>query len=140
MFVHDTQLRVRYAEVDQMGYVYYGNYAQYFEVARVEALRSLGASYRDLENAGILMPVSHYSIDYIRPAHYDDALTIRLEVPELPRSKIVFLYTTFRGDEILNKARTDLVFLSADSMRVRRAPPAITEHLAPFYTKGTSKN
>ncbi len=116
-----------------MGYVYYGNYAQYFEVARVEALRSLGTSYRDLEDSGVFMPVAHYSIDYLRPAHYDDALTIRLQVPELPRSKIVFLYTTFRGDEILNTARTDLVFLSADTMRVRRVPSAIMEHLAPFY-------
>lgn len=133
MFSHDTQIRVRYAEVDRMGYVYYGNYAQYFEVARVEALRSLGTSYRELEDSGVLMPVSHYEIDYLRPAHYDDALTIRLEVPELPRAKITFLYTTFRGDEILNKARTDLVFLSVKTNRVRRVPDFITSHLQSYF-------
>ena len=76
-FIHETKVRVRYGETDQMGYCYYGNYAQYFEVGRVEALRSLGCSYKALEDQGIMLPVSEYNVKYKRPAYYDDELTIQ---------------------------------------------------------------
>ena len=75
MFQSTTKVRVRYAETDQMGYCYYGNYAQYYEVARVEALRSLGISYKNLEAQGYLLPVSDFSIKYILPAFYDEELS-----------------------------------------------------------------
>ena len=77
MFTHKTKLRVRYAETDQMGYVYYGNYATYFEVARVEAMKSLGISYKELEEAGVMMPVLHYATKFYKPALYDDELIIK---------------------------------------------------------------
>ncbi len=77
MFVHETKLRVRYGETDQMGVVYYGNYALYYEVGRVEALRSIGMTYKGLEESGVMMPVAEVTSKYIRPAKYDDELTIR---------------------------------------------------------------
>ena len=76
MFKSETKIRVRYAETDQMGYCYYGNYAQYFEVARVEALRSLGVTYKTMEENGIWLPVVDFSINYLQPAYYDEELTI----------------------------------------------------------------
>jgi acyl-CoA thioester hydrolase len=77
MYSVKNQIRVRYAETDRMGYVYYGNYAQYFEVARVEMLRGLGISYKTLEDSGIMLPVLDFTIKYIKPAFYDDLLTIK---------------------------------------------------------------
>ena len=76
MIKNQTKIRVRYAETDQMGYVYYGNYAQYFEVGRVEWLRSLGVSYKSLEESGIMLPVIKLEVDFIKPGKYDDLLTI----------------------------------------------------------------
>ena len=92
MLEHEIKLRVRYSETDQMGYVYYGNYAQYFEVARVEALRSLGITYKELEEEGILLPVLEFTIRYIKPAYYDDQLTIKVRIPVLPKARIFFEY------------------------------------------------
>ena len=77
MIEHKEVLRVRYGETDQMGFVYYGNYALYFEVARVEALRSLGISYAQLEKEGVLLPVYEFTTKYLKPANYDDMLTIK---------------------------------------------------------------
>jgi len=127
---HHTFLRVRYSETDQMGFVYYGNYAAYFEVARVEALRSLGISYKSLEENGILMPVKHYEISYLRPARYDEQLQIKTTIKEIPKSEILFEYETLNEKkEIINKAKTSLVFLNASKMRPIRAPQLIIDAL-----------
>ena len=77
MYISEHKVRVRYAETDQMNVVYHGNYAQYFEVGRVEAIRQLGLSYKDLEASGIIMPVIEWTAKFLRPAHYDDLLTVR---------------------------------------------------------------
>ena len=81
MFTSEISLRVRYAETDRMGYAYYGNYATWFEVARVEALRTLGLNYRELEDDGILLPVIDYHTRYLKPAFYDDELTVKTTIP-----------------------------------------------------------
>jgi len=113
-----------------MGFVYYGNYAAYFEVARVEALRSLGISYKSLEENGILMPVKHYEISYLRPARYDEQLQIKTTIKEIPKSEILFEYETLNEKkEIINKAKTSLVFLNASKMRPIRAPQLIIDAL-----------
>ena len=95
MYEFNVRLRVRYAETDQMGYCYYGNYAQYFEVARVETLRSLGVSYKEIEDNGILLPVSDYQIKYILPAFYDEELNIKCVIKEISEFKIKFEYPLF---------------------------------------------
>src|ERR1700744_5951537 len=84
MYVSETTIRVRYAETDQMNVVYHGNYAQYFEVGRVESLRQLGLSYKELEATGVIMPVIEWTAKFLRPAHYDDLLTVRTTLRELP--------------------------------------------------------
>ena len=93
MFVHEQKIRVRYAETDQMGYVYYGNYAAYYEVARTEMLRQTGFSYKELEELGVMMPVLEMNIKYIQPAKYDELLTIKVIIKEKTFSKSVFFLT-----------------------------------------------
>jgi acyl-CoA thioester hydrolase len=122
-FTNKTQIRVRYSETDQMGYCYYGNYAQYFEVGRVEALRSLGCSYRELEAQGIMLPVRDFHVKYILPAYYDDLLTVETIIAEIKGPKIIFHYNLFNErNELISEAMTSLVFVQKESMRPI-APP-----------------
>lgn len=112
MIKTETTLRVRYAETDQMGYVYYGNYAQYYEVGRVEAMRSLGFSYKEMEERGILMPVINLNVNYKRPALYDDEVRIVTMVKTLPNVRITFEYECYNQlDELLNTGSVTLVFI-----------------------------
>jgi acyl-CoA thioester hydrolase len=133
MFTHDAPARVRYAETDQMGYVYYGRYAELFEVGRVEAMRALGFPYRALEAEGIMLPVAELSIRYRRPARYDDLLTIRTSITHPPTARIVFRYELLRDDELLCEGETTLVFVDGADMRPRRAPEALIGALAPYF-------
>ncbi len=127
---HHTFIRVRYSETDQMGFVYYGNYAAYFEVARVEALRSLGISYKSLEEGGVLMPVKNFEIDYLKPAKYDEMIEIVTTIKETPKSGILFEYESLNEKkEVINRAKTTLVFLDAARMRPIRVPQLIIEAL-----------
>jgi len=116
-------LRVRYAEADPMKYVYYGNYAQYFEVARVELFRSIGMSYNEIENQGIWLPVSDYKIKYLRPALYDQKLEIRTYIKKIPGVKIEFEYEIYNEDHVkITEASTTLFFLDAKTNRVIKCP------------------
>ena len=133
MFTTTNIIRVRYAETDRMGYAYYGNYATYFEVARVEALRELGITYKSLEDEGVLLPVTEYSIRFLKPAFYDDDLTIRTVIPVKPTARIRFEYETYRGDELLNKAWTELVFVGRDSGKPIRCPEDIELAMEPYF-------
>jgi acyl-CoA thioester hydrolase len=130
MLQHEIKIRVRYAETDRMGYVYYGNYATYFEVARVEMLRSWGFSYRTLEDEGVLLPVLEYSIKYIRPAYYDDELRIVTTMKALPSARIKFDYVIFNSrDEMITVAETTLVFINKDTGRPQAAPDDLMQKL-----------
>ena len=128
MYSFETNLRVRYGETDQMGFVYYGVYAQYFEVGRVELLRSLGISYKALESMGFILPVVQMNINYKKPAFYDDELIIRTMVRLLPSTKIVFHYETFNehGD-LINTAKVILVFVNKETKRPCLAPSVIID-------------
>jgi acyl-CoA thioester hydrolase len=111
-----------------MGYCYYGNYASYFEVGRVEALRSLGMSYRSLEENGVMLPVSHFEVDYVRPALYDDELTITTAITEVKGPRLFFEYEIHNGQEaLIAKAKTTLVFVSKPTMRPIAPPEAFVE-------------
>ena len=119
-------LRVRYGETDPMKYVYYGNYAEYLEVARVELFRSIGISYDEIEKNGIWLPVSEYHIKYIKPAKYDDLLLIHTKITERPTAKIKFEYTIFNEqNEKLTEAYTTLFFLDAETQKINRCPDFI---------------
>lgn len=135
MYQTQINLRVRYAETDQMGYVYYGNYAMYYEIGRVEALRKLGFSYKKLEASGVHMPVLSLHIDYIRPAHYDDLLGLVVCIPRMPQARICFRYELFREKELLSKGETILAFVSAATGRPLRLPTALAQLLAPQFAQ-----
>jgi acyl-CoA thioester hydrolase len=126
-----TNIRVRYAETDQMGFCYYGNYASYFEVARVEALRQRGIQYKELEQNGILLPVKKLEITYHQPAKYDDFLEIRTQIVQLEGVRIAFTYKTYNEvGVLLNEAYTLLVFVSAETQKPIAIPTAIFEQLS----------
>lgn len=122
--IHTTHsIRVRYGETDPMKYVYYGNYAEYFEVARVELFRTLGMSYDAIEKRGIFLPVSEYKIKYIRPALYDQLLEIHTRVKKIPGVKIEFDYEIYNEDQVkITEATTTLFFLDAETHKIVRCP------------------
>lgn len=123
MRTSEISIRVRYSETDRMGYCYYGNYAQYFEVGRVEALRELGVSYKELEDDGIALPVSHYSVEYKRPAYYDDVLQVITTIVSCEGARIEFEYKVNNQDkELLCTAKTTLVFVDMKTGRPIKAP------------------
>jgi acyl-CoA thioester hydrolase len=134
MFNYQTEIRVRYAETDQMGFVYYGNYATYYEVARVESLRSLGFTYKLLEEQGVLMPVVENWSKFIRPARYDDLLRIHVKVSELPAKRMVFEYEVFNDNQkLINLGKTTLAFLDKSNGKACEAPDSILNLLKPFF-------
>lgn len=136
MYSSETKVRVRYAETDRMGYVYYGNYATYYEVGRVEALRQLGLSYKEMEDNGIMLPVLEFSIKYFKPAFYDEELTIKTIIPEIPQARIKFLYECYNNNNILlNKGETTLVFVNTSSGRPCSAPDFFLDKIKPFFEK-----
>ena len=134
MFKSETKIRVRYAETDQMGYCYYGNYAQYFEVARVEALRSLGVTYKTMEENGIWLPVVDFSIKYLQPAYYDEELTILTNVVKEPTTRIFFTYETYNEKkEKINFGETSLVFLDKKLKKPVNCPINLREKLKKYF-------
>ncbi|MFK8039027.1 MAG: acyl-CoA thioesterase [Crocinitomicaceae bacterium] len=134
MYSFSTQTRIRYGETDQMGYCYYGNYALYLEVGRVEALRSLGMSYKALENMQILLPVLELNIKYFKPSFYDDLITIKTSITKLPKVRIHFEYEIFNEKkELLTKASTVLVFVSKENMKPTHCPKTLSDLLTPFF-------
>jgi acyl-CoA thioester hydrolase len=134
MFTAEVKVRVRYAETDQMGYVYYGNYATYYEVARVESLRSIGFNYRELEEEGIMLPVLENHSEFLLPAKYDDLLTIHVSIEDRPGVRINFRYEIFNEQEtLLHRGLTKLAFVSIDSGKPCRPPEHLRELLAPYF-------
>lgn len=135
MFAHETLIRVRYAETDQMGVVYHGHYFPYLESGRVEAMRSLGISYAELEKMGVSMPVVEMQVKYLRPAKYDDLLRVRTSLPHLPADhRIIFQQDVFRDPEtLLMKATIKLYFWDTHGNQKTPIPPALLEKLNPFY-------
>jgi acyl-CoA thioester hydrolase len=134
MISFETNIRVRYAETDQMGYVYYGNYATYYEVARVEFLRSLGFTYKLLEAQGVMMPVLENKSKFIRPAKYDDLLTIVVKLIEIPENRMTFEYEIFNEHKkLINIGETVLAFVDMKTGKSCVAPESILSLLKPLF-------
>lgn len=130
MYISESKIRVRYGETDQMGYCYYGNYAQFYEVGRVEALRNLGFSYRSLEDDGIALPVLEFKIKYLKPAYYDDLLTVKTTVHGITGTRIFFTYEMYNEKgELLNTGETTLVFVNKAKNKPCAAPEGLAERL-----------
>jgi acyl-CoA thioester hydrolase len=135
MFTSQTQIRVRYAETDQMGVVYHSNFFPYFESARAESIRDLGFTYADMERMGVIMPVVDVHCRYLRPAKYDDLLTIKTMLKELPvHHKIEFHHEVFNEqEELLAVAKIILYFMEAKGMKKTTMPAPLLEKIQPYF-------
>lgn len=122
------KIRTRYGETDQMGVIYYGNYALYLEVARIEWFRSLGLTYSEIEKQGIMLPVVSLNIEYKKPALYDQILSVNVSIRETPTSKITLDYQIYNQEnELLVTATTVLVFVSKETFKSVKAPKFILD-------------
>ena len=135
MYTAATTVRVRYAETDKMNVVYHGNFAQYFEVGRVEAMRALGYSYKEMEADGVIMPVVELNCKFVRPALYDDLLTIKTLLKELPTDyKITFSQEVYNEHgKLLAFAQVVLYFMDATSMTKTTMPARLANELETFF-------
>jgi acyl-CoA thioester hydrolase len=134
MFENSTKLRVRYGETDQMGYMYYGNYAEFYEVGRVEMLRSLGLTYSAMEEQGIKMPVLELHCKYLKPALYDEEITIKVIMDKMPGIRIHFRYELYNErNELINTGETLLVFINMKNNRPCLPTQEFLDKLKPFF-------
>jgi acyl-CoA thioester hydrolase len=136
MYSHDTQIRVRYGETDPMGYLYYGNYPIYYEVGRAEAIRALGLVYKEFEDVHhIMMPVMSMTMRYVRPALYDDVLTVRATLRHLPTDTVTFYMEIYNEKKkLVNGGSVKLCFVDMDTKRTVGTPEFILEKLRPFFS------
>lgn len=136
MYQHDFHKRVRYAETDKMGYLYYGHYAKYYEIGRVEMLRSLGLTYREMEDDwSVMMPVTSLQCRFVRPAYYDELLCIRTSLRELPGKFITFHVEIFNEkNKLVNGGSVRLCFVDTKTNKTVLAPDTLVNKLKPFFT------
>ncbi len=136
MLTAETHVRVRYSEVDRMGYLHHGNYPAYFEIGRTDLIRKLGLSYREMEDRGVLLPVRNISIRYYAPALYDDEVIIRTSLIKKPSIRLEFEYTmhSVAGD-LIAEAATTLVFVSAETRKPIRVPDFFQELIASYFNE-----
>lgn len=134
MFKFENKIRVRYADTDQMGYMYYGNYATFYEVARTDMLRSTGISYKDLEKMGVMMPVVNLECNYKKPAFYDELIRIETVIREKPSVKIKFEYSLYNEkDELINTGSTILVFVDMKTGRPCHPPALFMDKIKQYF-------
>ena len=126
MYKHELKVRVRYSETDKMGVVYHGNFVPYFEIGRVELMRTIGVVYKDMEEEGVLMPVVHLEIDFKHPAVYDEEITIETRVEEMPSSKMIFNHKVLNEvGKLVCTAKIILVFINNEFKPVRASSKLI---------------
>ena len=137
MFTTETQIRIHYALTDQMGVVYHGHYAQFYEIGRGEALRQIGYSYKDIEAMGIIMPVVDIHSRFLRPAKYEDLITVKTTLRELPvHHKIVFHSEIYNEEgELLNIGDVTLYFMQVKGMKRCEMPVELKEKLVGYFSK-----
>ncbi len=135
MYEHEFHKRVRYAETDKMGYLYYGHYAKYYEIGRVEMLRSLDFTYREMEDElKVLMPVTSLKCRYVRPAYYDELLCIKTSLRELPGKFITFHVEIFNEkNKLVNGGTVRLCFVDSTSNKTVTAPAVLIQKLKPYF-------
>jgi acyl-CoA thioester hydrolase len=135
MFITETQIRIHYALTDQMGVVYYGHYAQFYEIGRTEAIRQIGYTYKEIEAMGIIMPVVDIHSRFLRPAKYDDLITVKTTLKELPTNSRILFHTDIYNEQgdLLNTGDVTLFFIDALTMKRCEMPEALRERLVPFF-------
>ena len=139
MITSENIIQVRYDEVDKMGYVYHGNYAKYYHISRTELLRKVGICDRELESHNIILPVIEMNISYIKPVYYDDFITIRSRLLELPKTRMKFQHEVLnQDDEIINTASSTLVFVDSNTRKPMIIPEIILNKLE-IYLKNQNQ-
>lgn len=133
MIYHDTQIRILYKHTDQMGIVHHSNYINFFEAARTELMRKIGLTYAEVERRGIMMPILDVHIKYRQPARYDEVITVRASVGQMPMARIDFDYEVLGEDgRMIATGTTTLGFIDSTTRRPQRAPQWLTEVLSPY--------
>jgi acyl-CoA thioester hydrolase len=134
MFTSETKIRIHYALTDQMGVVYHGHYAQFYEISRTEAIRKLGFTYKSIEEMGIIMPVVDLHSRFLRPAKYDDLITVKTILKEIPvHHKILFHHEVYNEqEELLNTADVTLYFMHSENMKRAEIPAPLREKLEKY--------
>lgn len=137
MYTTETRIRIHYALTDQMGIVYHGHYAQFYEIGRTEAIRQLGYTYKDIEAMGIIMPVVDIHSRFLRPAKYEDLILVKTTLRELPVThKIIFHSEIFNAqDQLLNAGHVTLYFMEAVKMQRTTMPEALAEKLRKYFNE-----
>ena len=134
MLQHDHQIRVRYADVDQMGYVYYGHYPRYYEIGRAELLRHIGFPYKRLEDEGIMCPVASIRIRYLRAPQYDELITIRTTIKKIPATSVTFHMEVFLASgKLANAGEVKLAFVDTKNMKTSHAPENLLKKIRPYF-------
>ena len=134
MYTSEAKIRVRYGETDKMGYVYYGVYPLYYEVGRTELMRTFDYPYKKIEDMGIMLPVISLDVKYYQAAKYDDLLTIKTTLKELPYARITFYYEVLNEEGVLlNEGSTSLVFVDEETRKPKRAPKELLDQLKPYF-------
>lgn len=134
MISYETKIRVRYGETDKMGFLYHAHYIDYYDVARTELIRSLGTSNLELENYGVMLPVIEVVSNYKNPAHYDDLLTIKIALKEMPGVKIRFDHEVYRENgELINTGHVVLAFMNRETYKACRPPEWFLDYLRPHF-------
>lgn len=134
MIEYISEIRVRYGETDQMGYVYYGNYALYCEVGRTELLRSLGLTYRQIEESGFMLPVLNYNSTYYKPARYDELIKVVTTIKVKPSVKVIFEYNIYNeNNELVNTSQSTLGFMDAKTNKPARPPKFFLDIINPYF-------
>lgn len=135
MLAAQTQIRVRYGETDKMGVVYHGNYALYFEIGRTEALRQIGITYNSLEQDGVMMPVVELSTKFIKPAKYDDLLTVKTIFKSMPTVKSVICYEVYnQHNDLVCTGESTLVFVKMATNKICKCPELLANKFSPHFT------
>ena len=137
MYSYSHHKRVRYAETDKMGYLYYGHYAKYYEIGRVETIRSLGMSYKSMEDDhGIMLPVLHLESRFLKPAYYDESIEIKSILNEMPNKMITFDHELYNEkQELINTARVKLFFVDMNKNARISCPEFLKHKLSPFFNQ-----
>lgn len=130
MYSHETKIRIRYGETDRMGYAHHANYPLYFEEGRMELLRSLGLNYKGLEDSGVILPVISINTKFLSPVYYDDVLTIKTILKEIPRTRLKFNYEVVnQNKKLVTKADVELAFVDSETRIPMPAPAIFVEKL-----------
>lgn len=134
MISHDTQVRVLYRDTDKMGVVYHANYIVYYEAARNEMFRAIGLPYTELEAMNIVMPIVEVESKYKAPAYYDELLTVRATIKELPAVRAIIEYEVFNeAGTLINTGKTVLGYVNTERMRPCRAPQKFIDELQKYF-------